>query len=75
MLIAVASLMPLASFGRASYSLDETGIVKCVFKTGGAVGALMHIADKPRVDLSYVDRRTHEPAGDRGLLGSHECDV
>ena len=34
------NLLPLASFGGAPYGLDETGVVKCVFKAGCAVGAL-----------------------------------
>jgi hypothetical protein len=65
----------LASFGGAPYSLDETGVVKGVFKARCAVGARMQIADKMSVDLSHVDRRTHESTGDRGLLGWYECDV
>ncbi len=35
----------------------------------------MHIADKMSVDLSYVDRRTHEATGDRGLIGCREWNV
>ena len=67
--------LPLASFGGAPYSVDETGVVKCVVKAGCVVGAHMQIANKMSIDLSYVDRRTHEPTGDRGLVGCYECDV
>jgi hypothetical protein len=35
----------------------------------------MHIADKMSVDLCYVDRRVHEPTGDRGLFRRCEWDV
>jgi hypothetical protein len=35
----------------------------------------MHIADKMSVDLCYVDRRVHEPTGDRGLFRRREWDV
>jgi hypothetical protein len=67
-------LLPLASFVGAPYSLDETGVVKCVVKAACAIRACIHIADKMRVDLSHVDR-AHEPAGDRGLVGRREWDV
>jgi hypothetical protein len=67
--------LALASFGGAPYGIDETGVVKCVFKAGCAVGARMQIADKMSVDLSDVDRRTHEPTGDCGLLGCREWEV
>ena len=67
--------LSLASFGGAPYSLYETGVVKCVVKARCAVGARMQIADKMSVDLSHVDRLTHESTGDRGLLWWYECDV
>jgi hypothetical protein len=38
--------LPLATLGGAPYSLDETGVVKCVVEAGGAVGARMQIASK-----------------------------
>ena len=65
----------VAPFGGTLYSLDEAGVVKGVFKAGRAIGARAQITDKIRVDLSDVDRRAHEPAGHRGLVGSHERDV
>ena len=68
-------LLPLASFAGSPYSVDEPGIVKCVFKTRCAVGARMQIANKMSVDRSHIDRRTHKPTGDRGLLGCRERDV
>src|SRR5580658_6020275 len=49
--------------------------MKCVFKVGCVVGARMQITQKISVDLSHVDRRTHEPSGDRSFLGPHKCDV
>jgi hypothetical protein len=56
-------------FGRAPYSLDEAGVVKCVFKARRAVGPRMNIPRKMSVDLSHVDWRAHEPTGDRGVVG------
>lgn len=67
--------LPLASFGGAPYSFDEAGVVKSVFKAGGVVGAGMQISDKMSVDLSDVDCRTHEPAGDGDLVRCRELDV
>jgi len=64
-----------ASFGGAPYGLDETGVVKGVFKSGFTVGARMQVADKLSIDLSDIDRGAHEPTGDRSLLGWHELDV
>jgi hypothetical protein len=49
--------LPLAPFGGAPYRLDETGVVKCVFKAGCSVGTSMQIAQKMNVDLSNVHRR------------------
>jgi hypothetical protein len=69
------NFLALALFGGAPYGVDEAGVVKCVFKPGYVVGARMHIADEMSVDLSDVYRRTHEPTGNRRLLGWHECDV
>ena len=68
-------LLPLASFGGVSYSLDQTGVVKCVVKAACVVGARMEIADKMSVDLSHVDRRAHEPTANRRLVGCRERDV
>jgi hypothetical protein len=65
--------LALASFSGSPYSLDESGVVKCVLKAGYAVGNRMQIADKMSVDLADVERRAHESAGDRGLLGWYEC--
>jgi hypothetical protein len=73
--VLTCNLLALASFGGAPYGLDEAGIMKCLFQPGYAVGARMHVADETSVDLSHVDRRTHEPTGNRGRLGWHECDV
>src|SRR5579864_3304116 len=67
--------LPHASFCSPPYSLDETGVVNRVFKTGSVVGALTNIADEMSVDRSHIDRGTHEPTGDRGLLGRLECHV
>jgi len=67
--------LPLASVGGAPYSLNEPGVVNCVLEAGCAIGPRLHIADKMSVDLAYVDRRAHEPTGDRGLLGCLKTDV
>src|SRR5579864_7230225 len=48
--------LPLAPFGGAPQSLDETRVVKCVFKSRCVVGISMHIAEKMSIDLSHVDR-------------------
>jgi hypothetical protein len=53
--------LPLASFGGAPHSLDETGVVKCVFKAVCAVSARMQVVNKMSVDLFDVNRRAHEP--------------
>ena len=68
-------LLAYALFAGTPYSLDKAGIVKCVFKTGCAVSARMQIANKVIVDLSHVDRRTHKPTVDCGLLGRCERDA
>jgi hypothetical protein len=68
-------LLSLASFIGAAYSFDEAGVVKCVFKAGRGVGARMQIPDKMSVDLSHVDRGTHEPTRDRGLVVGSERDA
>ena len=68
-------VLPLATFGGAPYSCDEASVVKCVFKPGCSVGTRMYIADKMSVDLCHVDRRIHEPTGDRGLFRRCEWDV
>jgi hypothetical protein len=73
--VAAFDLLPLTLFGSAPYSLDEAGVVKCVCKAGCAVGARMQIADKMTVDLSHVDRRTHEPTRDPALVGWREWDI
>ena len=70
-----SDFLPLAAFGGAPYSLAETGVMKCMFKAGGAVGVRMQIADKLSVDLSYVDCCTHESTGDHGLLRCFERDI
>ena len=44
--------LALASFGGSPYSLDESGVVKCVLKAGYAVGTRMQIADKMSEDLA-----------------------
>ena len=44
--------LALASFGGSPYSLDESGVVKCVLKAGCAIGTRMQIADKMSVDLA-----------------------
>ena len=44
--------LALASFGGLPYSLDESGVVKCVLKAGCAVGTRVQIADKMSVDLA-----------------------
>src|SRR5580704_14051004 len=49
--------------------------MKCEFKAGCVVGARMQITDKISVDLSHVDRRSHESSGNRSFLGRHKCDV
>jgi hypothetical protein len=67
--------LPLAAFGGAPYSLDETGIVECVSKTGCVVGARAQIANKMSVDLSNVDRGAHEATGDHGSLRFLKWDV
>ena len=46
-----------------------------MYEAGCAVGTRMQIADKMSVDLSDVDRRAHEPTGDRGLLRCLERDI
>ena len=66
-------VLPLAMFGGAPYSCDETSVVKCVFKPRCGVGIRLRIADKMSVDLCYVDRRAHEPTGERGLFRRGEC--
>ena len=71
----LADLLPLASFCGPPYGLDETGVVNCVFKAGCVVSARVHIAEEMSVDLSHVDRGTHKPTGDRGLLGCLKMDV
>ncbi len=40
----------LASFTSALYSLDETSVVKCVFKARCVVDARMQIANKMRLE-------------------------
>jgi hypothetical protein len=44
--------LALASFGGLPYSLDESGVVKCVLKAGCAVGTRVQIANKMSVDLA-----------------------
>jgi hypothetical protein len=44
--------LALTSFGGSPYSLDESGVVKCVLKAGCAAGTRMQIADKMSVDLA-----------------------
>lgn len=53
--------LPLASFGGAPYSADETGVVDRVVKAGCVVGARMHVAGKMSVNLSRVDRCAMNP--------------
>ena len=67
--------LSLASFAGAPYSLDETGVMKCVFKAGRCVGASLQITEKVSVNLSHVDRRPHEPTRDRSLVGRREWDI
>jgi hypothetical protein len=43
-----------------------------VVKAGCVVGARIQIADKMSIDLSHVDRRTHESTRDRGQVGCRE---
>jgi hypothetical protein len=45
--------LALASFSGSPYSLDESGVVKCVLKAGCAVGTRMQTADKMSVDLTF----------------------
>ena len=60
----LATMIDESAYARSAdplaYSLDKAGVVKGVFKPGCAVGARMHIADEMSVDLSHLDRRTHE---------------
>jgi len=67
--------LPLAPVSGAPYSLDETGVVNCVSKSGRAVGPRTQITGKTSVDLSDVSRRAHQPTSDCGPVGCHEWDV
>jgi hypothetical protein len=69
------NLLPLTSFTGAPYSLDETGVVKCVFKARCGAGILAQITNKLNVDLSQVDRGAHEATGDHDVVGCHKWDV
>jgi len=72
---AEADFLPLASFCGAPYGVDETCVVKCMFKAGCVVSGGVQIAGEMSVDLSHVDRGTHKPTGDQGLLGCLKFDV
>jgi hypothetical protein len=72
---AEADFLPLASFCGAPYGVDETCLVECMFKAGRVVSAGVQIAGEMSVDLSHIDRGTHKPTGDRGLLGCLKFDV
>jgi hypothetical protein len=70
-----AYVLPLPMFGGVPYSCDETSVVNCVFKPGCSVGTRMDIEEKMSVDLCDVDRRVHEPTGDRGHFRRCEWEV
>src|SRR5579871_5300828 len=69
------NLLSLAAFGGALYSLDQTSVVKCVFKARCVVGTRIYIVGKMSIGLSHIDRRAHESTRDRGLVGYQEWDV
>src|SRR6266566_6118897 len=69
------NLLPLTSFTGAPYSLDETGVVKCVFKARCSASTLAQVTNKLNVNLSHVDRGAHEATGDHDVVGRDKWDV
>jgi hypothetical protein len=71
----ICQYLAFAMFGRTQYSLDETRIVKCVFKARCVVIARMNITRQMSIDLPHIDCRAHEPTGDHALVGYCEWNV
>jgi hypothetical protein len=61
--------LALASFGGSPYSLDDSGVVKCVLKAGCAVGTRMQIADN-----NYSFKTRFESEKGTNLTVVHRCE-